>query len=487
MVGRTARRHKLFSEAAKRWERGVDPAAAAGRARPGGRAADHVRRRRRRRRRARLRPRAAAYADRTGASTCPRGGPACRTSRPGSSALLEAVGCTVTVDGDRLSAPSRRPGGPTSPTRPTWSRRSSGSTATTTCRAVLPLAPPGRGLTDAQRRRRSVARALAETGYVEVLVLPVRRSASARRARAARRRPAAGAWSGWPTRCPTKSRYLRTTLLPPLLATLRRNVGRGARDIALYELGVVFLARPGAGAPPVDGRRRPAVGRVVFAAADAVVPAQPWHVAVVLAGEVEPAGWWGAGRPASWADAVEAARDRARRRGHPRRAGDASRAGGAGAVAPGPLRRDRRRRRRSSARRRAAPGRGARRWSLPKRTAAVELDLDAVPAAPVTPAPRVSGFPPALIDVALVVGGGVPAADVRAGARAEGAGELLESVRLFDVYAVGAARRGPQVARLQADLPRAGPHADRRGGGRGPRRGGRRRPPSRFGATLRGA
>ena len=28
MVGRTARRHKLFSEAAKRWERGVDRSSA---------------------------------------------------------------------------------------------------------------------------------------------------------------------------------------------------------------------------------------------------------------------------------------------------------------------------------------------------------------------------------------------------------------------------------------------------------------------------
>jgi phenylalanyl-tRNA synthetase beta chain len=80
---------------------------------------------------------------------------------------------------------------------------------------------------------------------------------------------------------------------------------------------------------------------------------------------------------------------------------------------------------------------------LPKRTAAVELDLDAVPAAPVTPAPRVSGFPPALIDVALVVGEGVPAADVRQ-AIVDGAGDLLESVRLFDVYAseqLGAGRK----------------------------------------------
>jgi phenylalanyl-tRNA synthetase beta chain len=49
------------------------------------------------------------------------------------------------------------------------------------------------------------------------------------------------------------------------------------------------------------------------------------------------------------------------------------------------------------------------------------------------PAPRISGYPPALIDVALVVDGSVAAADVRR-ALVEGAGELLESVQLFDVY-----------------------------------------------------
>jgi phenylalanyl-tRNA synthetase beta chain len=71
---------------------------------------------------------------------------------------------------------------------------------------------------------------------------------------------------------------------------------------------------------------------------------------------------------------------------------------------------------------------------LPKRTCAMELDLDAIPAAPVTQAVRISTFPPALIDVALVVDEAVPAAEVE-GALTEGAGPLLESVRLFDVYA----------------------------------------------------
>src|SRR5262249_11174009 len=45
-----------------------------------------------------------------------------------------------------------------------------------------------------------------------------------------------------------------------------------------------------------------------LAAIDAALPAQPRHVAAIYSGEAEPAGWWGEGRAASWADAVEAAR-----------------------------------------------------------------------------------------------------------------------------------------------------------------------------------
>src|SRR5262249_39675024 len=80
---------------------------------------------------------------------------------------------------------------------------------------------------------------------------------------------------------------------------------------------------------------------------------------------------------------------------------------------------------------------------LPRRTSALELALDALPLPEVIPAPRISGYPPALIDVALVVDAGTPAAQVES-ALVDGAGELLEAVRLFDVYAseqLGAGRR----------------------------------------------
>jgi phenylalanyl-tRNA synthetase beta chain len=72
---------------------------------------------------------------------------------------------------------------------------------------------------------------------------------------------------------------------------------------------------------------------------------------------------------------------------------------------------------------------------LPARTCAVEINVDVLIAASVddVSAPQLSAYPPATVDVALVVDNEVPAARVEAALRA-GAGELLEELRLFDVY-----------------------------------------------------
>ncbi|MEH1100765.1 phenylalanine--tRNA ligase subunit beta [Micromonospora sp. CPCC 205561] len=454
MVGRTARRHKLFSEAAKRWERGVDPAlplVAIARAvrllteHAGGAAGDeildidHVR------------PRTPVVlpADlpsrRVGVNY-----PPARVA-----ALLERVGCTVARGADRLTEEpgevgvAAAGGEALSVTPPTWRPdltdpadlveevvRLDGYDQVP---SVLPTAPPGRGLTGQQRRRRAVARSLAERGFVEVLAHPFVAPGLADQLGLPAddpRRPAVRLANPLSEEEP----LLRTTLLGPLLGIVKRNLGRGLRDLALYEIGAVFHPRPGAGRPPAMGvDRRPSDEE--FAAADAVVPDQPRHVAVVLTGDVEPAGWWGAGRPAGWADAVQAGRDVLAAAGvpadrvevraaeyapwHPGRCAellvDGTVVGHAGELHPAVLAT----------------------LELPRRTSAMELDLDALPVAPVASAPVVSGFPPALIDVALVVDESVPAARVQQ-ALVEGAGGLLEQVRLFDVYAseqLGAGRR----------------------------------------------
>jgi phenylalanyl-tRNA synthetase beta chain len=437
MVGRTARRHKLFSEAAKRWERGVDPAVAlvaldravALLTTHGGGTVDervldidHVQ----------PVPPVTMAADlptrRIGVDY-----PVGRVTE-----LLERVGCTVTgTDPLTVQPPSWRPDLADPADLVEEVARLGGFDAIP---GTLPMAPAGRGLTPAQRRRRTVARAMAEAGYVEVLSYPFVA-------------PDVHDAFGLPADDPRRSAVrlanplseeepqLRTSLLAPLLTTLKRNVGRGQRDLALYETGTVFQPHLVATAPPDMGvDHRPSDAD--WAAANAVVPEQPWHLAVVLAGERDPAGWWGAGRPAGWADAVEAARvalsaagipaDRVSVRAadhapwHPGRcaavAVDGTIVGYAGELHPAVV----------SA------------LELPRRTCAMELDLDAVPPAPVTLVTgRISGYPPALIDVALVLDAAVPAADVQA-ALVAGAGELLESVRLFDVYAseqLGAGQR----------------------------------------------
>ncbi|MFK0171294.1 phenylalanine--tRNA ligase subunit beta [Streptomyces sp. NPDC090306] len=428
-VGRTARRHKLASEASRRFERGVDPQAAAAAAQrvvdllvllAGGTAEAGVT------------EVAAPHAPRTILI------PADHPDRVAGVAYgretvvrrLQQVGCDVYGQDDlTVTVPSWRP-----------DLTDPNDLAEEVIRlegyenlpSTLPKPPAGRGLTDRQRLHRRVGRVLAGAGYVEAPNYPFIGEQVL---------DTFGLAADDPNRrlvrlvnpLSDEEPALRTTLLPGLLGALRRNDGRGSHDLALFETGLVFHAREElrvAGRLPVD--RRPTDEEI--AALTATLPEQPRHAAVVLTGAREQAGWWGKGRPAGWADAVEAARlvaheagaeltVRAGRYGpwHPGRCaelavtveGTERIVGYAGELHPRVLK---------------ALG-------LPARTCAAELDLDLVEAAGtgVVKGPRISTFPVATQDVALVVDSGVPHADVEAALR-EGAGELLEAVRLFDVY-----------------------------------------------------
>jgi phenylalanyl-tRNA synthetase beta chain len=162
----------------------------------------------------------------------------------------------------------------------------------------------------------------------------------------------------------------------------------------------------------------------------AAVPHQPLTLAVVLAGERQASGWWGKGRPASWADAVQVVREVARVLGvdvevvqatrepwHPGRCArfevDGEQLGHAGELHPAVCQA----------------------YGVPPRTCAVEVDLDLLlrAAPPVVRAPSFSTYPVAKEDVALVVDADLPSA-VLAETLRQGAGDLLESVRLFDVW-----------------------------------------------------
>src|SRR3954452_16119617 len=176
--------------------------------------------------------------------------------------------------------------------------------------STVPAAPAGTGLTRAQRQRRAVGRAMAAAGYAEALPYPFV--------------PLEGGGAQWldepDERRPTvrlanpvseEEPYLRAMLLPGLLATLARNIARGQTDVAVFEVGTVFRGAPVAGAmPELRAGRRPSAEDL--ARLEAALPAQPTHLGVALSGDRERGGWWGPGRRGGWADAVEAARQAAR-------------------------------------------------------------------------------------------------------------------------------------------------------------------------------
>jgi phenylalanyl-tRNA synthetase beta chain len=305
--------------------------------------------------------------------------------------------------------------------------------------SVIPVPPVGRGLTREQRLRRRIGRTLAGLGLVEVVSFPfvgdetfdalglpdddVLRRAVRLSNPLSSERP-----------------LYTTTLLPGVLDAAARNLGRGATGVALFETGTVAFPTDRGPAPVYGVEWRPSEAELekLFDA----IPAQPLFLAAVLSGERERDGWWGDGRPADWSDAVEVVRrlggelgvavemrQTARMPWHPSRCalvciGDEE-IGHAGELHP----------------------RVCQAYGLPRGTGVLEIDLDTLMARSVQipRAPVVSHHPLAKEDVALVVDESVHSAEVERALRA-GAGELLESIRLFDVFT------GPQVGEGKKSL-----------------------------------
>jgi phenylalanyl-tRNA synthetase beta chain len=343
---------------------------------------------------------------------------------------LTQIGAEVDIDGDRVTAtpPSWRPDIRQPADLVEEVMRLEGLDAIP---SVLPTAPAGRGLSATQKRRRALGKSLALNGFVEILPTPFL--------------PAAifdqwGLAADDPRRATTHvlnplesdRPNLATTLLPGLLEALSRNVSRGAVDVALFAIAqVVEPTTETRAIERIPTDRKPTVDEIGIL--DASLPRQPQHVGAVLAGLREPAGPWGPGRPVEASDAFEAVRVIGRATGveftfraaqhlpwHPGRCAEVLLGevvvGHAGQLHPSVVERS----------------------GLPKGTCAVEIDLDAVPLTERLPAPAVSPFPAVFQDIALIVSDDVAAARVVDAVRA-GAGDLLEDVRIFDVYT------GPQI------------------------------------------
>jgi phenylalanyl-tRNA synthetase beta chain len=229
---------------------------------------------------------------------------------------------------------------------------------------------------------------------------------------------------------------LRPSIMPGLLKALQYNASHGNSDLALFELGTVFFPPDPDTAvprPEFDG---------VLRGDSARLPDEREHIAALRAGCVRRRPLE-ADRPVEPSDlvaAVEALRDALRLADlrleaatvdgyHPTRAArvvvDGTSVGVVGELAP----------------------QVARAHGIDDPVAGLELDLDRLVAgtrrdAAYTP---VSRFPASNIDLAFVVDNAVPAGAVRATLEAVG-GELLEDIRLFDVF------RSPALGELRRSL-----------------------------------
>ncbi len=427
-MGRTKRRHKLPSEASKRNERGVDWGVAdkaaqravdllveLGGCTDTGRGGD-----------AGTRPAPVTV-------SLPHGAAAARVgveyTREQELSSLTGVGCTVEegADADLVTVPSWRPDMDIADDLIEEIARLVGYEQIP---STLPVAPPGRGLTGAQRSKRRVLDALAAAGLTEVLAYPFVSQAQ----NATFGAPVEG------TEVPAvhlanpisaEFGWLRTSLLPGLLEIARRNASRGFRDTALFEGGLVFWPREQLGSATLPaGGARPSDAELQDL--NAGIPDQPWHLAAVLSGRVSNGALGESARAWDWADALDAARLVSDTLGaelrvtqgthqafHPGRCArletaEGALVGWAGELHPDYL---------------AAN-------DLPERTVAMEVDVrELLAAAPesIVAQQDLSSFPAATQDVALVVPAELSAAQVLEALR-EGAGELLEHAELFDDY-----------------------------------------------------
>jgi phenylalanyl-tRNA synthetase beta chain len=280
------------------------------------------------------------------------------------------------------------------------------------------------GLTPMQKRRRSMSLKLANRGLVEVHNYPFVSQSQMNLFgftgdRAKTFKIANPMSDEYP--------YLRTHLTPGLLAAAARNLSRGEKSVALFESGAIFrnveTLKP-AGSVSVSKRPTELQIKHIYQS----VPKQPLHIAGVVAGEMTNSGWWGKGRVVEWSDAVDLVRELIEDSGnyysieavdlapwHPGRCAefrvDGKAVAHAGQIHP----------RVTSA------------LALPDATVAFALIVDALKFPDNFKASPISVMPAAIQDISLFVDQKVPAEKVEAALK-EGAGELLESIALFDRY-----------------------------------------------------
>jgi phenylalanyl-tRNA synthetase beta chain len=290
--------------------------------------------------------------------------------------------------------------------------------------SVLPPRPLHASLTPTQKRRRAVAAMLAGRGLAEVQTFPFTNQETIDSMGFVGERA-----STYRIANPMSEEFplMRVHLVPGLIEVAQRNISRGAKDFAIFEMGSIFRSSQKL-VPFIspDLSKRPSQKNIdeIFAS----VPPQAYHVAGLLVGKVENEDWQGKARAYTWQDAIAYAQDilqlcnldwTVKRSDfapwHPGRCAelivDGKAVAHAGELHP----------------------RIVAKYGLPERSVAFAVGLSALPDSELVRPTTVGTMPAALQDVALIVGADVTAAQVQA-ALSAGAGDLLESITLFDRY-----------------------------------------------------
>ena len=424
-VARNSRRHILSSEASRRFERGVDPALAEiASARAALLLIEHA---------------GAQYI-----GTASKASPTKKRTAAISSAAISALIGTSYSDKEvqqaltKIGCGLRKTGKNWVVTIPSWRgdlndlpdfaeevARFYGYDRIPSILPSVKLPKSGRtGLTHLQQRKRLMAQLLAHRGLVEVHNYPFVSDAQMQLFGFTGDRAKTFTIAN-----PMSDEYphLRTHLTPGLLSAAARNLARGEKSVALFETGAIFrntekLSSPG----EISTSQRPTHAQIkkIYES----VPRQALHIGGVIAGEFVSSGWWGKGRSVEWIDALDLVSELISSTGntftvhnvelapwHPGRCAEFrvndKPVAHAGEIHP----------RISSA------------LSLPERTVAFALILDGIGFTESVKAVPVNTMPAAIQDISLFVDQSVTAAEVET-ALVAGAGELLESIQLFDRF-----------------------------------------------------
>ena len=335
--------------------------------------------------------------------------------------LLRVVGCDVDEKSFTVDPPSWRPDLLTAADLTEEVARMIGYDKIP---SVLPPRPLHASLTPTQKRRRAVATMLASRGLAEVQTFPFTNQATIDAMGFVGERAAT-----YKVANPMSEEFplMRVHLVPGLIEVAQRNISRGAKDFAIFEMGSIFRSSQklvSAISPDLSKRPDQKIIDEIFAS----VPAQGYHVAGLLVGKIENENWQGKARSYNWQDAIAYAQDilslcnlqwSVARSDlapwHPGRCAELIVNGKAVAHA-GELH-----------------PRIVAAYGLPERSVAFAVALNALPDSQLVRPTTVGTMPAAVQDVALIVDSHVSAADVESALR-EGAGDLLESITLFDRY-----------------------------------------------------